>query len=161
MRLNKRNHITEQQGFDDLPDDYPEFPVPPYRPGAIPYPGYPFLPKPYSTPYDAPKGSPSHPDFGDREPDMPPQFPPDADANGDGVVSQEEFLAYARQILRAAGFSEKEIKILLKLIRDGRSPTFGEKFRLRNIDQDLLRRLLKRIQREFPGGTPFVLPSDF
>ena len=30
------------------------FPVPPYSPGSIPYPGYPFLPDPYSTPDDAP-----------------------------------------------------------------------------------------------------------
>tara|TARA_R100001086_G_scaffold249058_1_gene187583 strand:+ start:331 stop:771 length:441 start_codon:yes stop_codon:yes gene_type:complete len=146
MRLNKRNYISEERGFDDLP--------PIFRPPITPRPIRPIPMKPLPP-------IPFKPDFGDEKPDMPPQFPPDADANGDGIVSPDEFLAYARQILRAAGFSEKEIKILLRLIRDGRSPTFGEKFRLRNIDQDLLRRLLKRIQREFPGGTPFVLPSDF
>ena len=146
MRLNKRNCISEERGFDDLPPIF----QPPITPRPIrPIPMKPLPPIPF------------RPDFGDREPDLPSDFPPDADANGDGVVSPDEFLAYARQILRAAGFSEKEIRILLKLIRDGRSPTFGEKFKLRNIDQDLLRRLLKRIQREFPGGTPFVLPSDF
>ena len=158
LSFRKFLNLQEQQGFDDLPDDYP---VPPYRPGAIPYPGYPFLPKPYSTPYDAPKGSPSHPDFGDKDPDMPPQFPPDADANGDGVVSPEEFLAYAKQILKAAGFTNKQIRILLRLIREGRGPSLGEQWSLRHIDQELLKKLLKQIQRDFPGGTPFVLPDDF
>lgn len=116
---------------------------------------------PTNYPKRPPVKIPLRPEIGDEDPDMPPQFPPDADTNGDGVVSQEEFLAYAKQVLRAAGFSNKEIRILLKLIREGRGPSLGEKWTLRHIDQELLRRLLKQIQREFPGGTPFTLPDDF
>ena len=104
---------------------------------------------------------PFRPDFGDEKPDMPPQFPPEVDTDGDGVVSQKEFLAYVRQVLRDAGFSEAQIRILIKMIREGRDITVGEMFRFRLRDKKTLRRLLKRIQREFPGGTPFVLPDDF
>ena len=104
---------------------------------------------------------PYRPDFGDEDPDLPPDFPPGVDTNGDGVVSQEEFLAYARQVLRDAGFTEAQIRILIKMIKEGRDITVGEMFRFRLSDKKTLRRLLKRIQREFPGGTPFTLPDDF
>lgn len=116
---------------------------------------------PTNYPKRPPVKIPYRPDFGDEQPDMPPQFPPLVDTNGDGVVSQEEFLAYAKQVLEAAGFSARHIKILLKLIREGRSPSGFEKIRLMGINQELLRRLLKQIQREFPGGTPYTLPDDF
>ncbi|MAL47025.1 EF-hand domain-containing protein [Hyphomonas sp.] len=121
-----------------------------------------FLPDfPTNYPKRPPVKIPFRPDMGDEDPDLPPDFPPRVDTNGDGVVSKEEFLAYARQVLEAAGFSPAHIKILLKLIREGRGPTGFEKIRLIGINQELLKRLLKQIQREFPGGTPFVLPSDF
>ena len=125
----------------------------------------PFKPKPYSTPFDAPPDSPSFlPGFKEKDPDtpdLPSDFPPEVDTDGDGVVSQAEFLAYVRQVLRDAGFSEAQIRILIKMIREGRDITVGEMFRFRLRDKKTLRKLLKRIQREFPGGTPFVLPSDF
>lgn len=138
--------LSEERGFDDLPPIF----QPPITPRPIrPIPMKPLPPIPY------------RPDFGNEDPDLPPDFPPDADTNGDGVVSQEEFLAYAKQVLRAAGFSNKQIRILLRLIREGRGPSLGEKWTLRHIDRELLRKLLKQIQREFPGGTPFTLPDDF
>ena len=121
-----------------------------------------FLPDfPTNYPKRPPVKIPLRPDLGDEKPDMPPQFPPLVDTDGDGVVSPEEFLAYARQVLEAAGFSQRHIRILLKMIREGRGPTSFERISLIGINQTLLKRLLKQIQREFPGGTPFTLPDDF
>lgn len=138
--------LDEERGFDDLPPIF----QPPITPRPIrPIPMKPLPPIPY------------RPDFGNEDPDLPPDFPPGVDTNGDGVVSQEEFLAYARQVLEAAGFSQRQIRILLKMIREGRGPTNFEKIKLIGINQELLRKLLKQIQRDFPGGTPFVLPDDF
>ena len=125
----------------------------------------PFKPKPYSTPFDAPPDSPSFlPGFKEKDPDtpdLPTDFPPEADKDGDGVVSQKEFIQYIKEILRANGFTEAQIRTLIKLIREGRKPSVGDLFKLRRVDQELLKRLLKRIQREFPNGTPYILPDDF
>ena len=121
-----------------------------------------FLPDfPTNYPKRPPVKIPFRPDMGDEDPDLPPDFPPRVDTNGDGVVSQKEFLAYVRQVLRDAGFSEAQIRILIKMIREGRDITVGEMLRFRLSDKKTLRRLLKQIQREFPGGTPFTLPDDF
>ena len=121
-----------------------------------------FLPDfPTNYPKRPPVKTPHRPDLRDEKPDMPHQFPPLVDTDGDGVVSPEEFLAYARQVLEAAGFSQRHIRILLKMIREGRGPTSFERISLIGINQTLLKRLLKQIQREFPGGTPFTLPDDF
>ena len=138
--------LSEERGFDDLPPIF----QPPITPRPIrPIPMKPLPPIPY------------RPDFGDEDPDLPPDFPPEVDTNGDGMVSQKEFLAYVRQVLRDAGFTEAQIRILIKMIKEGRDITVGEMFRFRLSDKKTLRRLLKRIQREFPGGTPFTLPDDF
>ena len=146
MSFGKFLKLSEERGFDDLPPIF----QPPITPRPIrPIPMKPLPPIPYK------------PDFGDEDPDLPPDFPPEVDTNGDGVVSQKEFLAYVRQVLRDAGFSEAQIRILIKMIIEGRDITIGEKFRFRLRDKKTLRRLLKRIQREFPGGTPFTLPDDF
>ena len=61
MRLNKR--LEEES----LPSDFPAGPF-----GNLPYP----FGKPYSTPDDAPIGSPSNPNFGDEEPALPDDGPP-------------------------------------------------------------------------------------
>ena len=138
--------LSEERGFDDLPPIF----QPPITPRPIrPIPMKPLPPIPY------------RPDFGDKDPDLPPDFPPEVDTNGDGMVSQKEFLAYVRQVLRDAGFTEAQIRILIKMIKEGRDITVGEMFRFRLSDKKTLRRLLKRIQREFPGGTPFTLPDVF
>ena len=144
MRLDPRKQLDEE--INNLP--------PIFQPPLTPRPLRPIPMRPL------PK-IPLRPDLGDKDPDMPPQFPPEVDTDGDGVVSQEEFLAYVRQVLRDAGFSEAQIRILIKMIREGRDITVGEMFRFRLRDKKTLRKLLKRIQREFPGGTPFVLPDDF
>ena len=53
----------------------------------------PFKPKPYSTPFDAPPDSPSFlPGFKEKDPDtpdLPSDFPPEADKDGDGVVGRD------------------------------------------------------------------------
>ena len=60
-----------------------------------------FLPDfPTNYPKRPPVKIPLRPDLGDEKPDMPPQFPPLVDTDGDGVVSPEEFLAYADKSLR-------------------------------------------------------------
>ena len=60
--------------FSPFPDPHGLPPLYPYKrrpkPGMFPYPGYPFLPPPVSTPDDAPLGTPSNP-----MPNVSPPFP--------------------------------------------------------------------------------------
>ena len=62
MRLNPRKNVNEE--FVDLPSDIPN------------HPGYPYLPKPYSTPFDAPLSSPSNPHHNPDYPNVDPDIYP-------------------------------------------------------------------------------------
>ena len=116
----------------NLPSDIPEGPF-----GNVPYP----FGKPYSTPDDAPIGSPSNPDFGDEEPALPDDGPPPGsvpvsdpalepyDLDGDGFLSPDE-------LLKAIDNDPNFIFILLRL--DG-------------MPVDLRRFLVRLMNGEMPG----------
>ena len=132
LRGRKAEVEGEQEGVSDLPSDIPEGPF-----GNLPYP----FGKPYSTPDDAPIGSPSNPDFGDEEPALPDDGPPPGsvpvsdpaleqyDLDGDGFLSPDE-------LLKAIDNDPNFIFILLRL--DG-------------MPVDLRRFLVRLMNGEMPG----------
>jgi hypothetical protein len=85
-------------------------------------------------------------------------YPPDADSNGDGRLSVQEFLEYVAFMATELGLPDSIIKILLKYI-DG-EPSTLEYTRLL-FYKNSIKRLLKRINKRFDSRhIPFDLPSE-
>lgn len=160
MKLNLRKKVEgEQEGVSNLPSDIPEGPF-----GNLPYP----FGKPYSTPDDAPIGSPSNPDFGDEEPALPDDGPPPNsipvtdpalepyDLNGDGYIDVDEQAAamlddnFLFIILRIGGMPAS-LRRLIRDLLDGNMPSLGQ-----------LRRLLRWLEKnpEYYPLAKRLLPDD-
>tara|TARA_A100001201_G_scaffold92613_1_gene80641 strand:- start:75 stop:545 length:471 start_codon:yes stop_codon:yes gene_type:complete len=85
-------------------------------------------------------------------------YPPDADIDGDGRLTAQEFFIYVVSMARELGLPDSIIKILLKYI-DG-EPSTLEYTRL-FFHRNKLKRLLKRINKRFDSRhIPFDLPSE-
>lgn len=173
MRLNKR--LEEES----LPSDIPAGPFGPF--GNLPYP----FGKPYSTPDDAPIGSPSNPNFGDEEPALPDDGPPPGsvpvtdpaleqyDLDGDGYLSPEELNKaidnnpdFILILLRLDGMPAALRRFIVRLL-NGDSPGFGDIGTLRKLLRWLEKHphwypLVKRMLRDvdIPGIVKPFLPSE-
>ena len=154
------------------PDDTPR-PYPPGHPfNPFPFPFDPDDFDPYDIPLDLdPRLIPYLPtspelrrerekqnrDFRNRQPELPPDFPPEADKNGDGRLSREELADYIILLARNAGLPDSIIEILIKYL-EGRANAL-EMFRLTfYIEQ--IKELLRRIRGEIdPSFFPFDIPD--
>lgn len=85
-------------------------------------------------------------------------YPPDADSNGDGRLSIQEFLEYVVSMAKELDLPDNIIKILLKYI-DG-EPNALEYLQLL-LYKESLAKLLKRIKKRFDSRhIPFDLPDE-
>ena len=85
-------------------------------------------------------------------------YPPDADSNGDGRLSTQEFLEYVAFMATELGLPDSIIKILLKYV-DGEPSTleYARLFFYRGKIEKLLKRINKRFDSRY---IPFDLPSE-
>lgn len=85
-------------------------------------------------------------------------YPPDADIDGDGRLSIQEFLVYVASMAKELDLPDSIIKILLKYI-DG-EPNPLEYLQLL-LYKESLEKLLKRIKKKFDDRhIPFDLPDE-
>ena len=91
------------------------------------------------------------------EPVLPPDFPPEADKNGDGRLSKEELADYIILLARDVGLPDSIIAILIKYLEGRANPL--EMFRL-SFYIEQIKELLRRIRGEIdPSFFPFDIPE--
>ena len=96
-------------------------------------------------------------DFRNRQPELPPDFPPEADKNGDGRLSREELADYIILLAQNIGLPDSIIEILIKYLQG----TAGglEMLRLLGYIEEI-KELLRRIRRDIdPSFFPFDIPD--
>ena len=91
------------------------------------------------------------------KPYLPPDFPPEADENGDGRLSKEELANYLIVLARDVGLPDDIIEILIKYLNGTAGLLeLGRLYFYRELIKELLRRIRGEIDPRF---FPFDIPD--